>query len=222
MIPVIIWVFNRMIGKLNQPGQQGPQQQRGRRMPPAGVPKPNDEVQEFLRRVRDRRREAETVEVIRPAPQQRPIAQPAAQRQPPRDRTSRTRSEPLAPKTPQRPLAESPPPQAVPRPRLDSTIAEHVAHDIDTSDVTEHFAHLTKLDQADEQMEAHIQSAFTHRIGQLESTLSDDEISGAKQAANAAATPSLTAVIRAQLASPQGVRQAVLMREILERPTDRW
>lgn len=219
-IPVVIWVFNRVMGQMNQPGPQRPQQQRGRRIPPAGTPKPDDEVQEFLRRVRERRREAETVEVIRP-PQRSAPAKRAASQEPARGRSAHPGGQSRAAKEPQagraEPLAT---PQAAARPRLESRIADHVSRDIDTSDVTGRTAQLTKLDQADEQMEAHIKSAFTHKLGQLDSTAAEEEAAAAGR--SAVSSPSSAAAIRAILASPDDVRRGVIMREILDRPIERW
>ena len=88
--------------------------------------------------------------------------------------------------------------------------------------MTERARQLSKLDQADEQMEARIQSAFNRKLGRLESTSSEDETAKAKQAAADKAAPSLVEQLLTQLTNPDGLRQAVLMREILDRPTHRW
>ncbi|MBL9122622.1 MAG: hypothetical protein JNG90_03250 [Planctomycetaceae bacterium] len=215
-LPAVIWVLNFAFGRLNQPAPRPPQPGR---LPPQAPDKvsPEDEVQEFLRRVRQRREDVDALEVLRPRealqPPARPVERPAARPRQPRGT-----------KASNRPPVRTPLPATKPEPRkpLGSRIGEQVARDIDTSDVTERAGQLTKLDQADEQMEARIQSTFNRKLGQLDATASATDSQGGKSADAATEETSLAAQLLAQLANPAGVRQAVLMREIFDRPTHRW
>lgn len=223
VLPVIIWGLNQAFGQLNQ---KRPGQPRAGQQPPttpAGQ-SPEDEVQEFLRRVRQRREEVESMEILgRPKPQPaNPPKAPAKSKQ--RERSGKSREQrpvirtPLQPSTP----SSSTKSDAGSRRPLGSRLSEQVAKDIDTSDVTERARQLSKLDQADEQMEARIQSHFNRKLGSLESTASAEPESAKSDQAAEGAAASLAEQLLTQIRNPEGLRQAVLMREIFDRPTHRW
>lgn len=71
------------------------------------------------------------------------------------------------------------------------------------------------VENADENMDAHIQQVFDHQVGRLshrdQQPTSDVALSG-----------DLTQAIILMLQSPQGLQQAILLSEIFERPIDRW
>ena len=77
---------------------------------------------------------------------------------------------------------------------------------------------------SDQQMEAHLQKAFSHKVGTLAGASPQDS------AAPVTDTPSqvtdegssIAAGLAAMLATPQGMRQAVVLGEILVRPEHRW
>jgi hypothetical protein len=221
LIPAAIWVLNRVVAQFNQPGNQPPVERKRVHRPdqPGG---PRDEVQEFLERVRERRRDAEGVEVLRPAAQPKPNPRQVQAKRTPRGQRDRASSPSPKQSPKQSPGPLSSPTSSTPAQResLRSRIGEQVEHDIDTSDVTEHASYLTNLDQADEQMEAHIQGAFTHTLGQLKVSM-PDEVTAEQEAERAKRRP-FAATLREQLVSSSSVRMAVIWREILDRPTHRW
>jgi hypothetical protein len=74
----------------------------------------------------------------------------------------------------------------------------------------------SRVKQADAQFDRQLQQKFDHTIGSLTT-----RPTGTVQPAADAPLPA-AAQIAAMLASPDGVRQAVILNEILNRPTDRW
>ena len=84
--------------------------------------------------------------------------------------------------------------------------------------LTEHARQLgEEIGQTDERLEAHLHQKFDHSLGKL----SAREATPAEQVAVALATTPASEVA-ALLATPQGMQQAVVLSEILQRPTDRW
>jgi hypothetical protein len=72
-----------------------------------------------------------------------------------------------------------------------------------------------------ESVARHVQDAFSHELKHLRGTIREDE------AQQAGGTPRPTAPTQAEelvhlLRSPATIRQVVLLREILDRPVDRW
>jgi hypothetical protein len=106
------------------------------------------------------------------------------------------------------------------KPRKRKSVAEHVAEQV-TSRADSLGAQASKLGQRiateDQQFDTKIKAKFDHTVG----TLGDSESS-----ATAEQTPLLSdspaAQLAAMLANPNGIRQAVLVNEILRRPSDRW
>lgn len=101
------------------------------------------------------------------------------------------------------------------------TVADHVAErsGAATQAFQKEVADLgSRVKQADEQFDVQLHQKFDHELGRL------GERSAAAAAPPAAPveTKSPAAQIAAMLASPDGVRQAVVLNEILNRPTDRW
>jgi hypothetical protein len=78
--------------------------------------------------------------------------------------------------------------------------------------------------RADQQMEEHLQKSFNRKVGTLDSTTQGRSTEPVTDtAAKADAGPQSQAAVLAELlASAQGVRQAVILSEILERPEHRW
>jgi hypothetical protein len=69
----------------------------------------------------------------------------------------------------------------------------------------------------DEQFDVQLKAKFDHSVGTLSSSRPSDAPSTPAQASE---TPA--GQIAAMLASPGGVRQAIVLNEVLRRPTDRW
>jgi hypothetical protein len=133
-----------------------------------------------------------------------PSAKPEARGQrppaPPRE------TQPAAPKR----RAEKPRPKSV---------SEHVAERVgaSTQQFRQEVANLgERVKQADEQFDRQLAQKFDHELGSLGGRASSSE----QPAQPAAPTPAFE--IAALLASPAGVRSAIVLNEILQRPTDRW
>ncbi|QDV70290.1 hypothetical protein Poly24_40100 [Rosistilla carotiformis] len=77
----------------------------------------------------------------------------------------------------------------------------------------EHLANA--VGQADDKMDAHIQKVFDHQVGQLPND-------PAPSAAQSIAEGEIAKTLIALLQSSQGVQQAFLLHDIIERPTHRW
>jgi hypothetical protein len=97
-------------------------------------------------------------------------------------------------------------------------VGEHVRKHLDTTDFNRRESHLAdEVTQADEKMDEHLRGVFDHRLGQFAQSPSDTGgVASAESAAMGAAA------IVALLATPQSVRQAIIINEILQRPEQRW
>jgi hypothetical protein len=95
------------------------------------------------------------------------------------------------------------------------SVAEHVAEHVGSRTFAERTSHLgEQVAQADEKIETHLHQKFDRELGTL----------GHSRAAPSAESPpadTLAAEIAAMLASPQGMRQAIVLGEILRRPEHR-
>lgn len=106
-------------------------------------------------------------------------------------------------------------------------VARDVARNLDTRAFTARASSLAeRIRNADDVMEAHMHQVFEHKLGQLgsvtsavaDSTLDDEEL-----AAKAAAREALTPLdIHTLFSSPQHIRQAILLSEVLNPPQHRW
>ncbi len=101
------------------------------------------------------------------------------------------------------------------------SVSEHVQKHLDTRSFEQRASHMTKVDQADEQLQQHLNRAFDHEVGTLAAEAK------AKQAAEAAATAATASKITAGgvaalLKDRNSVRNAIIMQEILRRPEERW
>jgi hypothetical protein len=241
----VIWVINQINDAKKKQAAQAPRPQPG--LPPqgaeqaaAGAPPPDPlraQVDEFLRR-------AGKQPAAAPAPSQpgatRP-RQPAGRDEvvvlldesvatPPRktlaekmraqiDAANVRRAKPTASQQP-RDSKPRPPQRVAPQPRAKS-VGEHVAERIGASahEFNKEVADLgARVKQADEQFDRQLQQKFDHELGSLASrpATSNSETPPTTQ------RPSPAAQIAAMLANPDGVRQAMILNEILHRPSDRW
>jgi hypothetical protein len=102
------------------------------------------------------------------------------------------------------------------------TVAEHVAESIaaHSREVGEQASRLgQRIIEDDHQFDVQLKAKFDHQVG----TLTGSAVAAAEQAAAAIALQNTPAAqIAALLANPEGVRQAVVLNEILRRPGDRW
>jgi hypothetical protein len=106
------------------------------------------------------------------------------------------------------------------KPRRRKSVSEHVAEQV-TSRAENLASQASKLGQRivadDQQFDMQLKAKFDHTVGTLTG-------SGSSSTAEAAPPPvdSPAAQLAAMLANPSGIRQAVLVNEILRRPSDRW
>jgi hypothetical protein len=175
-----------------------------------------DEVEEFLRRVAQMRAQAE---------QQGQAQQPRQERQQP---ARQPRKPPAARPAPQPrpsrpPLGAGLPTSPIDVEIVDAELADtadrfgkRVQSDLrETEQIAEHTRHLgEEVDGADSKMQAHLHQVFDHKLGHLKSSGGETALVTADRTA---AELSLDQ-IRRMLRSPQSVRDAIIMSEILRRP----
>lgn len=115
---------------------------------------------------------------------------------------------------PPRPVRPAQPPVTAevvpPRPPQLSTLKTHVG---EKRVGTTGLGH--DIEQADEEMEKHLQAVFEHRVG----TLSRAD---AEAMARTASSPTASIGLIAMLQDPLSLRQAIVLNEILNRPEHRW
>jgi hypothetical protein len=179
------------------------------------------QVEEFLRRAGKMPPQPNQPQ----APQQRPLTEiellvgdqmrlskPESSAEPVRAREKR--QSPPVPPTDKRPPRRS----VTPKRRV--TLAERAAdrEAVRLSNLPEQPPHLGKrIIEEDEQFDIQLKAKFDHTVGTL------SESSKKPQTADAAPAPTTPAAqIAALLANPEGVRQAIVLNEILRRPSDRW
>jgi hypothetical protein len=154
-----------------------------------------------------------------PAPAARQERSPARTEQKP----PATRRRPSTP-TPDRPRPVEPDRSF----SAQESVAEHVQRHIQRGGVAQRDAHLGEtLEQSDERLETHLQDVFQHRLGNLqrEAAPSPSAIAQGTDAGvwvgGRPAHP-LADELYEMLSTPQKVRTAILLSEILRRPDERW
>jgi hypothetical protein len=102
------------------------------------------------------------------------------------------------------------------------TVAEHVAEHMKRGEFDERVSHLgEELSQTDERLEARLHQKFDHGLGNLAARRRVREAEDlVKRDLDQA--PKLADSLLDLLSTPQGVQQAVILNEVLSRPTDRW
>lgn len=164
----------------------------------------SDEIDEFIRRAAEKRRQAQGQrKPARPAP----IASPAP--------------------TPVRRLA----PEIV-EAEIVEDVSAHVARSVNTAAYDQRASRLLDddVDQADDRVEARLQKTFDHKLGRLSQIDSTEKGSApttrsatdaAAQVTTTDANPMLSFLVQS-FGSPQSIRQAVILSDILTRPEHRW
>jgi hypothetical protein len=164
-----------------------------------------DEVEEFLRRAAARR--AQAAAKGRPAaPQsQQPFAPPPPPRRPPPELI------PIEAEVVDAELADTN--------RVSSLVDRDLAG---TQEIAEHTRRLgAEVDLADDKLEAHLQQVFDHRVGQLK-TRAGDSVPQTLAGPSAGAPGLSSSDLARLLMSPQQIRNAIVLGEILRRPEERW
>lgn len=165
-----------------------------------------DEIEQFLARARQAAQQAQ-----QGGPPPRPAARPVA-------------AEPVVAELaqPRRPLATEP---ALGSGRLGTQerVVAEVVRTTDTSDVTANLDRLgDAVEVADDAMEAHLKEVFDHRLGSLQQVATAAPAASATKEKRAARKVPAPVGFAAMLANTGDVRNAIVMSEILQRPTDRW
>ncbi|MGD9720886.1 MAG: hypothetical protein AB7O59_14440 [Pirellulales bacterium] len=222
----VIYALNQLLAaKANQqpkgnPPQRRPNQPRAERpMRPPQPPEPqggaaqlNAEIEQFLKRASQRRGE-------------RPARERAARTQPPPKAPQRSPARTPRSATPPAPLREEPVDVEPVETRDFDAVAASVEQHIGRRDFTQRTEHLADdIVRADQQMEAHLHEAFDHRVGTLPDQASRQGEARATDTGTEAqrAAPAAAAALVEILRTPQGMRQAIVLGEILARPVERW
>jgi hypothetical protein len=229
----VIYIINYLINESKQNRKRQLQQQQRKQAQAAtlqrpGEPSPvaqgapNDEIEEFLRRAAQQRKEG-------PRPKEQPSRpQPGARRPfPPREQR------PPAPKQAQRVTQpQMPVRRLVDRPaeaelevvnpsQSSESLSDQVARRFSTDEFAARAAHLTDdIARADVERELHLKKMFGHQVGNLqtEKPLPSDE----KMTSTAPSVVGQAAGGLGGLLHGDSLRYAIILNEILGRPEDRW
>lgn len=221
LVVIVFVVLRYLLSELGE-NKQKPQRPRPARPPqvgpdqrpqPAGPPQDDlrSEVDEFLRRAKGLppREEAEE---RKPPRQLEPAVEPIiieSNRPEPRSRELRR---------PAQPPATAPGPDPYRGDSVGEHVSQHLRH-LKESQLAENAARLgEELGQTDEKLEARLKAKFEHRLGKLQHRDEEPTLEEADPLDSVLAADQIAAM----LANPEGVRNAVILNEILKRPVDRW
>ena len=169
------------------------------------------DIEEFLRRAAERRKQ-----------QQQKKAGGAPPPQPVREIIETAEVEVVQPVEvvrPAKPVKPRKRKQLAPKPRdlRNESVAEHVRSHIDSSDIAEHAEHLgDRIQTADDRIAARLKRKFDHDVSKIDDlpTVQDDKVATVTEQETSMIANDLIQMFR----SPQSVRQAILISEILKRP----
>lgn len=196
---------------------------------PAGQPRPipvqpagqqadplRNQVEEFLRRAGERP-QAEAGSP--PKPQPRPASEIELLLQESRQRLERREPRPTAAAPPSAPPVAQPPQRSQRRVKKRQSVAEHVAEQVASrsksiSKMTSQLGQ--RIVAEDQEFDIKLKAKFDHALGSLAGSVNPV----AEEKVARIETPAEQ--IAAMLANPTGVRQAMILNEILNRPSDRW
>ncbi|HUY92200.1 MAG TPA: hypothetical protein VMV10_25900 [Pirellulales bacterium] len=197
IVVALIYVFNHFVGSAKAQQRRPPRADPRLRPPAPGKQEVNDEVAEFLRRTAERSTKRP------PEPQMAPQApRPLVER--------RTLSAPLWGD-----LVEV---EAIDEPPTGAGVASSVQQHLNNREFAERARQLGSVDQEERAFEAQVHQAFDHQVGHLAMRAEEPAPGAAPPAAPAISSQTLAAL----LADPQNLRGAIVLNEILQRPTDRW
>ncbi len=113
------------------------------------------------------------------------------------------------------------------RESLGQGLEKRLEHHDDTSEIARHTPQLgQEVAEADERMETHIHEKFDHQIGTLKSTLAETLIPQQEHLQSHDDISTIEGISGKELASllknRDGMRRAIVLSEILNRPEDRW
>lgn len=193
IVVALIYVFNHFVG--NVKAQRKPPRPDPRMRPPGpGRQEVNDEVAEFLRRTSERPGK-KPPEPQAAAPARRPLVE--------------RRSAPLGD------FVEV---ETVDEPPTGAGVASHVQQHLNTREFAERASQLGSVDQEERAFDAQVHQTFDHQVGHLAMRAEEP----APGAAPPAPPPLSSQTVAELLANPQNLRGAIVLNEILQRPTERW
>jgi len=222
---------NAGVNRVKPPPIPQPQPQNANKVPVPAAGQQADplraQVEEFLRRA------GRQPQQNQPRPQSRPTSQIEILVNPSQPAEQRTIGQPLRQaEWRQTPASAAAPPQSAAgterarnaarsgKQRKRKSVAEHVAEQV-TSRADSLGAQASRLGQRiateDQQFETKIKAKFDHTVG----TLGGNDSPTAVEQTDLS-TDSPAAQLAAMLANPAGIQQAVIVNEILRRPSDRW
>ena len=194
IVVALIYVFNHFVGAAKAQRKTPPRPDARMRPPAPGRQEVNDEVAEFLRRTAERSGKK--------APE--PQAAPQARRPLVERRTA--------------PLGEFVEVEAVDEPPTGAGVASHVQQHLNNREFAQRASQLGSVEQEERSFEAQVHQAFDHQVGHL-AARAEEQTPGATQPA----APALSSqTVAALIADPQNLRGAIVLNEILQRPTERW
>jgi hypothetical protein len=244
LLVLVMWVIRQIVEANKQAGPPKGRPQPAPQPPqPQGQPQParaaqpagqqadplRNQVEEFLRRAGRAApgdREGPAQRRVRPAGGNEIevlIDEPAAMSE------RRPLAEPFRPMEQQAPTAPPPPvtgqrkarPSRQPVSPRRETVAEHVAESVaaHTRAIGEQSSRLgQRIIQEDQQFDAQLKAKFDHSVG----TLTGSNIAAEEVAAMSQGGSQVALQLAEMLASPDGMRQAIVLNEILRRPSERW
>lgn len=211
---VVFWVLSHLWNAFNAAAQkQKQQQQRGERalrppgqgqQPGAAPPaepttqeKLNSEIEEFLKRANERRADKNR---RAGQPSQQP-AQQASKKPQPKQEASEKKSR-----------------------RQRESVSQSVEEHLGTGKFEVREQQLTAdMARSELQMSQHVQQVFEHRLGSLGESTTEGQPAPAETKAAPPAEQNAEALAAAGLVvNQENLRRAIILREVLERPTDRW
>ena len=194
----LIYMFNKLVAGAKPQPRNPPRPDPRLRPPSPARQEVNDEVAEFLRRTAERTAQRSGKKPPEPQPAA-PARRPLVERH-------------VAPLSSE--LVEV---EAIDEPPTGAGVASHVAQHLDRSEFDQRAAQLGRVEQEERTFQAQVDQTFDHQVGHLAARSEEPAPGVATPAAPVAAQ-----AIAALLADPQNLRGAVVLNEILQRPTDRW
>jgi hypothetical protein len=219
LVALGIWAINQFLGQRNKPvppARNNPPQPRPGQPAGGGQKGLLDEVEQFLK---DARKQMERQQQPQQQTQPKRIQPPPMPQQPRKQKTQAAKAKQKPRPQQARPLAESRPLDDVDR---GSSVAEHVREHIgtdrfDTSGFDERAGKLSHLQQTiDQDIGAHVRSVFDHQVGTM---TTGSALSGPTVESSG---PTPAELLVAMLRDPQGMRNAVVLQEVLRPPVERW
>ncbi len=217
LLSVLSFLWNAFTGAAQK--QNKPQQARGERpLPPPGQgqqPAPpaeetvqaklNAEIEEFLRRANERRADKNRGAAPPAQPQKKqqreqPVQQPSRPAKPKQDTADKKKRRE--------------------RESVTQSVEEHLGSGKFEAREQSLAADVTR---SETEMSEHVHQVFEHRLGSLgESTAEGQPASGETKATQSAQQKAEALAVAGLFLNQENLRRAVVLREILERPTDRW